>query len=141
MPELVTNNRRPHFRAPSGQFLGYKGKFRVNTLEAGLANFYFKTREVMEERAVQFAEELRDYAKANAPWTDQTGAARGELDTAVEANDDELSVALFHGVEYGIWLEIRWNGRYAIIIPTIEEKGSELLMKWKGILDDTVYYR
>ena len=140
MVDLKTNNRRPVFRARNGQFLGYKGKFRVNTLEAGIGNFYFKTREVMEDKALEFAIELLDYAKQTAPWTDRTGAARSELDAAVEAVDEELSVALFHGVDYGIWLEIRWNGRYAVIIPAMETKGSELLMKWKGILSDTVYY-
>lgn len=140
MPNLVTNNRRANFRAPTGQFLGYKGKFRVNTLEAGIANFYFKTREVMEEKAVEFAEELVQYAQQNAPWNNRTGDARSQLDSAVDSDDRELVVSLFHGVDYGVWLEVRWSGRYAIIIPTMEAKGAELIAKWDGILDRTVYH-
>lgn len=141
MPDrLITNNRRAYFRSSNGQFLGYKGKFRVNTLEAGIANFYFETRKEMEDRAVDFANELRDYAQQNAPWSDRTGDARSGLDSLVEADDDQLQVSLFHGVDYGIWLEIRWNGRYAIIIPTIEAKGSELLQKWEGMLSEIKYY-
>lgn len=139
MVELNTNNRRVSFRAPNGQFLGSKGKLR-GTLIDGIGNFEFKTREVMEDIAVKFAEELRDYARQNAPWDDMTGDARGGLDANVNADGDLLSVGLFHGVDYGIWLEIRWNGRYAIILPTMERKGSELLRKWDGILDRTVYY-
>lgn len=138
--QLVTNNKRARFRARNGQFLGYKGKMQVDTLSAGIANFYFKTRDVMEEQAVKFAEELREYAQKNAPWDNRTGDARSGLDAAVNADGDELSVSLFHTVDYGIWLEIRWNGRYAIILPAIEEKGSELLERWEGILDRTVYY-
>lgn len=141
MPELITNNRRPRFRNRKGQFAGTGGRFTTDTLSAGIANFVFKTREVMEEQAVKFAEELQEYAQKNAPWDNRTGDARAGLDTEVEATDRLLSVSLFHTVDYGIWLEIRWNGRYAIIIPSVEKKGSELLERWEGILDRTVYYR
>ena len=138
--KLVTNNRRVNFRSVNGQFASVKGKWQVNTLEAGIGKFYFKTREVMENRATQFADELVAYAKQNAPWTDRTGSARSGLEAQVNADDSELVVSLFHTVDYGKWLEIRWNGRYAIIIPTIEKKGSELLARWKGMLEDITYY-
>lgn len=60
------------------------------------------------------------YARPNAPWNDVTGAARQGLHAEVIAEDRNYMAALVHGVDYGIWLEVRWNGRYAIILPTQE---------------------
>lgn len=137
---LVTNNRKPLFRSSStGRFLGYKTRFAVDTLSSGIANFEFKTREVMEERAVEFAEELVKYAKENAPWGDRTGFARSGLSGQVDSDGQNLTVSLFHTAPHGVWLEVRWNGRYAIILPTIEKKGSELLERWDDIMSDTYY--
>ena len=37
-------------------------------------------------------------------------------------DNDHFTIFLGHGanVHYGIWLEVRWGGRFAIIVPTIE---------------------
>lgn len=64
------------------------------------------------------------YAKENASWTDRTAAARSGLRTVVEWRPLKLhAIHLFHSVKYGIWLEIRFSGRYAIILPTIAIQG------------------
>ena len=72
------------------------------------------------------AEELKDqmveYMKANAPWADRTGDAREGLQGAVVWQDDtHFTIMLGHGenIEYGIWLEVRWGGKYAIVTPTV----------------------
>lgn len=78
----------------------------------------------VEQLLEELAEQVQEYARSNAPWDDQTGEARGGL--TAEAVDEGLfqnSIVLYHTVDYGIWLEIRWNGRYAIIVPTIEHFG------------------
>jgi hypothetical protein len=33
---------------------------------------------------------------------------------------------LLHSMPYGIWLEVRWSGRYAIIGPTMFTVAQEL---------------
>lgn len=114
--------------------------FQVDTLSEGLAKFQFKTANRMGEIAGDFAEELLEYARANAPWGDRTGDARAGLDYEVSLRNESLEVSLFHTVDYGIWLEIRWGGRYAIIIPTVEQKGSELLDRMNNILSEIIYY-
>jgi len=60
-------------------------------------------------------------AKANAPWTDRTGQARQGLRGFVE-DLSATSVALYlsHQKEYGIYLELAYQARYAIIMPTLE---------------------
>lgn len=60
------------------------------------------------------------YMQANARWTDRTGKAREGLHAEVLRTDTAFVLSMGHGfdVEYGIWLETRHNGRFAIVIPT-----------------------
>lgn len=60
------------------------------------------------------------YARDNAPWTDRTSNARNGL----FATHDKVpmvvhKLVVYHTMPYGLWLEIRWSGRYAIIGPTL----------------------
>lgn len=73
------------------------------------------------------------YMQANASWDDRTGEARAGLDFAVDEGAAEATVMLYHTVSYGKWLEIRWNGQYAIILPTIEALGPDLMRRLEGI--------
>lgn len=59
-------------------------------------------------------------AKTNASWEDQTGNARNGLNSKVELLFPYVfALTLYGSVKYQIWLEVRWAGRYAIIVPTI----------------------
>ena len=128
-------------RGGGGKFASSKGFFSTSTLERGLAQFELKMREGIEEIALDFAIELVDYAKANAPWSDRTGDARAGLDAQVENGmRGDIVVTLFHTVDYGVWLEVRWGGKYAIIIPTVERKGPELLAKMRGMMREIIFY-
>ena len=114
--------------------------FKIDTLSRGLANFMFKTMDGMGEHAQEFAADLVEYARRTAPWADRTGAAREGLTSEVTLADGSLEIALSHTAEYGIWLEIRWGGRYAVIIPTIETMGPRLYQRMNGMLGDIIYY-
>lgn len=63
------------------------------------------------------------YMKDNAPWTDRTGAARNGLGTRVVTTGDKVVIVLYHTVPYGVFLELRWDGKYAIIEPTMAAVG------------------
>lgn len=76
--------------------------------------------EAMEPRA-------ESIMRSNARWTDQTGNARNGLTATHEAEPlVRHTLVLYHRMPYGVWLEIRWAGRYAIIGPTMYEIGPEL---------------
>jgi hypothetical protein len=60
--------------------------------------------------AYEQAEDMENYAKANAPWTDRTGDARERLHATVEETGPIGTIVLAHGVDYGIWLEVRFGG-------------------------------
>lgn len=61
------------------------------------------------------------YMKKNAKWTDRTGNARRGLSARVTRSRWGRKITLSHGVSYGIWLEVRWAGRYAILNPSVRE--------------------
>lgn len=77
--------------------------------------------EVTAEVFRDFAPEIEATAKSNAPWEDRTGDARAGLRASVENQDGLVVLSLSHSVSYGRWLETIQNGRFAILIPTLEE--------------------
>lgn len=77
--------------------------------------------EIKAHRAMeQGAQEILAYGKQNAPWSDQTGAARAGLETEVSDGLGEIYIDFAHTVEHGVWLEVIQSGRFAIIMPTLE---------------------
>lgn len=65
--------------------------------------------------------------KSEAPWTDQTGNARSGLFTATKHTGTSHSMLLSHGVAYGIYLERKHSGRYAIVVPEIPRAGQDIM--------------
>lgn len=64
------------------------------------------------------------YAKRNATWTDRTSNARsGLFGKSIVEPMTSYKVVVAHSVPYGIWLEVRWSGRYGIIRPTVNTQG------------------
>lgn len=70
--------------------------------------------------------EIEDAAQANAPWTDRTGDARAGLTCEVDKDGEDVILELFHTVDYGQWLETIQSGRFAIIMPTLEEYSDRI---------------
>jgi len=69
--------------------------------------------------AQNLAGRMEAYAKRNAPWTDRTGNARNGLWGAAGTDGREVWIRVGHTVEYGKWLELAHDGKYAILGPTI----------------------
>ena len=97
-------------------------------LEANLAKMPYEHQRAMTAAAAYTASATEAYMKQNAPWTDRTGAARNGLGAKVYTSATKVAVVLYHSVDYGIWLELRWGGKYAIIRPALQW-GSLAFMK------------
>ena len=67
-----------------------------------------------------WAPQIEADAKEKAPWTDRTTNARSGLFTWVETEDGVGRLYLSHRVFYGIFLERKHAGRYAIVMPTLQ---------------------
>lgn len=68
------------------------------------------------------AVEIESWMKSNAAWQDRTGEARKQLITdIIDLADSAIVIILSHGVDYGVFLELSYGGRYAIITPALDE--------------------
>lgn len=69
------------------------------------------------------------FAKSKASWTDRTGNARsgltGEYSARIGSTSATFEIDISHRVKYGIWLEVRFNQKYAIINKTVEKTGKD----------------
>lgn len=106
-----------------------------DTLTPRMAVFSVVLAEAVDELLQRLAEDVEAYAKEHAPWQDQSGDAREGLTAeAVSEGLFQKAIYLYHTVDYGIWLEIRWSGMYAIIIPTIEHMGPVVMAELHGAM-------
>lgn len=74
--------------------------------------------------------EIEAWLKANAPWKDDTGEARRQLFCRV-LTDSIVSIEMGHGVSYGLWLELKNSGKYAIIGPALDYWGPKIIQRVK----------
>lgn len=118
------------FRAPkTGRFTANPRGFSPfsDKLSPGIGLYGVELVHTVTRVMEDYAKEMEDYMKANAPWEDQSGEARAGLTAVVEEHPVQPVIYLYHTMSYGKWLEIRWNGLYAIILPTIEDMGPGLI--------------
>lgn len=78
---------------------------------------------------------LQNYAREHRPWTDRTGQARQRLTGSVAIVAQGYQIILAHGVNYGVWLELAHEKRFAIIQPTIQAKFPEILSGFNKLLE------
>jgi hypothetical protein len=83
----------------------------------------------LRQKIEALKDEMVAWAKDNAPWKDRTTDAREGLQGAVVWSDaTHFTIFLGHGkdIYYGIWLEVRWGGKYAIVLPTIHHFAPQI---------------
>jgi hypothetical protein len=85
--------------------------------------------------AHRWAPEISNWMKSNAPWTDRTGNARQTLYTEVQDVVNQMvTLIISHGVDYGIYLELKNAGRFAIVNPALDEFAPKIWADVKRML-------
>ena len=105
----------------------------ASDLEAGLSNLMKPA--VVRMYAETQAKNLEGYAKEHRPWTDRTGDARKRLTGYVTEIPTGYRINLAHGVDYGVWLELAMEKRFAILEPTVRLQGPEVLRGLNQLMD------
>lgn len=110
--------------------------FRLDAedLQNNLRTFEDRALLAMQMYCETAASDLEGYMKQNRPWTDRTGQARQRLKGTVEETEAGYRIALSQGVDYGIWLELAHEKKYAILEPTVRLKGPEVVQGFRGLL-------
>lgn len=71
------------------------------------------------------SKDMEAYAKSNRPWQDRTGEARKRLKGNKKNMGNVIRCEIAHGVDYGIFLEMKNECRYAILKPTVQAIGPK----------------
>lgn len=96
-------------------------QWEMRGLESGLTSYSQRAQDIPYEICRFFAPQVEAEAKQNAEWIDRTGNARQSLRAqALEIKAGAAALLLIHGMPYGRYLELSFQGRYAIIGPTLE---------------------
>lgn len=79
---------------------------------------------------------IETHMKTEAPWTDRTTNARNGL-AAEHVPVDKFHhwILLTHSVDYGIYLETKNDGQYAIVVPTLMMYGPKVMKTFNKIMD------
>ena len=79
--------------------------------------------------------QLQNNMRRNAPWKDRTGRARQTLTGEGYKSGNDYIIKLSHGVDYGVFLELAHEKKFAIIHPTIQNNSPEVIKNFEGLLD------
>lgn len=79
-----------------------------------------KTMAALALYADTVTKDMEGYAKTNREWTDRTSHARNALNGNVQDMGNAKRCNISHGVDYGIYLEICNEGKYAILEETVD---------------------
>lgn len=78
---------------------------------------------------------VQDHMRNTAPWTDRTGNARGGLfANPRKGASNEFAIVMYHTVPYGIWLEVRHSGQYAVIVPSLQSEGPRVMRELSKLM-------
>ena len=81
------------------------------------------------------AKKMADWGRINAKWTPRTGDAQKYLTgEAYWENNEILTVAVMHNINYGIWLELAHEKKFAILEQSIETQREELMKQYGKLL-------
>lgn len=99
-----------------------------------LENAETKSQVAIKMFAQEGAKKFENYAKINRPWTDRTGHARQRLVGWVETFSDKVRIHIGHGVDYGVYLELCNEKRYAILQPTVNACSKEVIQGFSKLM-------
>lgn len=94
-----------------------------------------KTRAALQIIADTAVKAMEAYAKNNARWTDRTGNARQRLKGSTRWEQDALIAAISHNVDYGMWLELCHEKKYAILEEALNSQAQNLLDAYQRFLN------
>lgn len=109
-------------------------KLEIEPIIKGLIEKEAKAKVALELLGDTVAKDMEAYAKTNRPWTDQTGDARNRLHGDSQNLGSKVRCSISHGVDYGIYLELCNEGKYAILEETVENIGDKALKKLEKIM-------
>lgn len=73
------------------------------------------------------AKELEAFARADAPWRDHSGHARGGITGRAERRGNLIIITLSGSVRYLTYLELAHGKKWAVLWPTMQKNAQRIL--------------
>lgn len=109
----------------------------IDEVMGNLKDFPRKLKAALVLDAQNIAAEMEIWAKENKPWENQTGDAVKFLKSHVKwTNTSTLMVALSHHVEYGVYLELANECKYAILEEAMRKYTPQFMEGWKKVISE-----
>ena len=110
-------------------------KMDASGIIKGLNDTVMKSKVALNLYGDTVSKKLEGDAKANATWTDRTGAARQRLNGTCKPNGSHsVRVELSHGVDYGFYLEFCHDQQHEILGITIDENMPSIVRGMNNLL-------
>lgn len=103
-----------------------------NTINFAKANLM--VRAAIELYGNTAAGNLESYAKAGAPWIDRTSNARNSIQGKFEWQGKKAVINLSGNMDYSVYLELAMGKKYAILVPTIQKHGPNVVKGYKKVI-------
>lgn len=104
-------------------------------LEKGLESLSNKSDIKIKNYLSTTERKLDNYAKKNAPWKTRSGRARLGLHSYTEKTPFGYRLIIAHGVDYGIWLELAHEKKYAILNETIQQNTNDIMKGFTKLIE------
>lgn len=105
------------------------------SLTDNLITFKNRADVAMEQLVSTNALKLQNYMRENYKWTPRSGRAHQTMTGSYEKQQDGFLIKLSYGVDYGIFLELAHEKKYALTKPTAKEKGPEVMQSFNRLID------
>ena len=109
-------------------------KINTKEVEQKLLNLESKADIAIKMYAQQGATKFENYAKTNKRWENRTGHAMQRLVGYVEKLSQSVRIYIAHGVDYGIYLELAHEKRFAILQETVNNNSKEILEGYTNMI-------
>lgn len=113
--------------------LGFK--MDITDLEKKLNSYSRKADAAIKMFADTTSQTLASDCREQAKWTDRTGLARKSIRGDVKDLPNGYRIEVAYGVDYGLWLELANEQKYAIIEPTIRLTSPYIINDLEGLLN------
>ena len=91
--------------------------------------------------AIELETAMKEKRYAQKPWVNRTNAAVNSLTARASPTLTGFLITLSQGVEYGVYLELAHEKKYAVIQPTIRVMSPKIMETFQGMVDKLEVYQ